>query len=243
MMSARAFQTLVLIVLMGATPLWTDAVRGQQTTVSRELLADLVTQIEALQREVAQLRGQVEVQAHEIKRLHERIQTLTQDLDGRLRALERGGAAQSSRQSPVSASGTKPPVTADGTGNAQGDYDAAFRLLKQGDYTAAARSFRAFVARYPGHALTGNAQYWYAESNYLMRNFRSALKGYLVVLEDYSESRKVPDAMLKIGYTYYELGKWASARKFLNESMRRYPDTRIARSAKSYLEMMKREGH
>jgi tol-pal system protein YbgF len=214
------------------------------TTVSRDTLLELLDQLESLQNEVRQLRNLVEVQGNELKQLQTRTDDIGQDLDRRLRRVERGGtAAEAPAKDGAPAAAVAPTVTAPPSGNEQQDYEAAFQLMKRGDYTAASQAFRSFIIKYPGSSLSDNAQYWIAESNYFTRNFQLALKEFLLVMEKYPESGKVPDAMLKAGYTYYELGDWANARKYLGDIIARYPNTRLARSAQSRLDLMKKEGH
>ena len=53
---------------------------------------------------------------------------------------------------------------------------------------------------------------------------------------------KAPDAMLKVGYCYYELADWAKARETLNQVLTRFPNTPVARSAEQRLAKMKKEG-
>ncbi|MCG6975006.1 MAG: tol-pal system protein YbgF [Acidiferrobacterales bacterium] len=209
-----------------------------------ETLLELLNQLEALQAEVRELRNQTEVQENEIRQLQSRVQDLTQDLDRRVRTLERGGgtASRPANQSAASPAAT-PPVAAPTSGQEQQEYEAAFQLMKEGDYTGASRSFRAFITRYPGSPLAANAQYWIAESNYFVRNFNLALKEFLKVEELYPNSRKLSDALLKIGYTYYELGEWTKSRQYLQKVIDRYPNSRNARSASSRLAIMKKEGH
>jgi tol-pal system protein YbgF len=222
---------------------------AKSSDVSKETLLELLTQLEALQAEVRELRNQTELQENEIRQLRSRLQDLTQDLDRRVRTIERQGVAPAAGQAPAASaaagaaaatSATPAPVPT--TGKEQDDYEAAFQLMKQGDYTGASRSFRAFIQRYPSSPLASNAQYWIAESNYFVRNFPLALKEFLKVEAQYPNSRKLPDAMLKIGYTYYELGEWAKARQYLEQVVSRYPNTRNARSAKARLDIMKKEG-
>lgn len=211
--------------------------------ISKETLVELLQQLDTLQTEVRQLRNQVEVQGHDLEQLRSRLQDLTADLDRRVRSLERvGGPAPSAavREN----TGPQPSTTsAIPTATEQQAYDAAFQQMKQGDYTGAGRAFRAFIAKYPSSPLAPNAQYWIAETSYIKRNFAKALKDYIKVRETYPGSRKVPDATLKIGYTYYELHEWDKARTFLNEVASRYPNTVLARSAKSRLALMQKEGH
>lgn len=222
----------------------TDASAPKAASASTDTLLELLNLLEALQTEVRELRNQTEVQQNEIRQLRARLQDLTEDLDRRVRTLERHGVAGGNSE-PSAASGTTAPpsLPAPPAGDEQQAYEAAFQLMKQGDYTGASRAFRAFISRYPSSSLASNAQYWIAESNYFVRNFRLALKEFLQVEARYPDSRKLPDAMLKIGYTYYELGEWEKARQYLEAVIKRYPNTRDARSAQTRLAIMKKEGH
>jgi tol-pal system protein YbgF len=227
-----------------------DSSGSGTTTISKQTLVELLQQIQSLQSEVRDLRNQVEIQGHDQDQFRSRMQDLTQDLDRRVRALERvGGGAPATAgpgdataggqpSAPLSDAGIKVPDAKE-----QSAYDAAFQLMKQGDYDNAGNAFRGFIKKYPSSALAPNAQYWIGESNYIQRNFPQALKEFIKVQENYPGSRKAPDAQLKIGYTYYELHEWDKARAFLKEVVKRYPDTLLARSAHTRLDMMQKEGH
>jgi len=225
----------------GLPPVVELGVGGTPTSTppSREALADLLQQLETLQAEVRNLRGQVEVQANEIERLKTRQRELLADIDRRVSELERRGTA-------VPSSETKPPVTPAPAASAssaqeQRDYDAAFNLMKQGFYERAAKGFRDFLAKYPQSNLRDNARYWLGEAYYVARNFRQALDEFGKLMTDHPASPKVPDAMLKTGYSHYELGDWAKARLNLTQVMTRYPGTPAAKSAEQRLAKMKKE--
>lgn len=220
---------------------------------ARETLVELLLQFEALQNELRQLRGQVEVQTHEIERLKARQRDLTADLDRRLRELERrGGVASPAATTDSTAPGAAPPVaavpvapaaTAPAVVGEQQEYDAAFALMKQGFYDRGAKAFREFIARHPRSALAGNAQYWIGEAAYYVRNFRLAIEEFSKAARDYPTSNKVPDALLKIGYSHYELAEWAKANEVLTQIVSKYPNTAVAKSAQKRLAQMKKEGH
>ncbi len=228
----------------GLPPVVELGVGGAPASPSREALADLLQQLESLQAELRNLRGQVEVQANEIERLKARQRELLADIDRRVSELERRGTAASSPETPPSGGGAAAPVSAalPTSAQEQKDYDAAFSLMKQGFYERAAKGFRDFNAKYPQSALRDNAQYWLAEGYYVSRNFRQAFEEFAKVVSDYPKSPKAPDALLKIGYCYYELGEWAKARANLNQVIARYPGTPTAKSAEQRLAKMKKEG-
>lgn len=228
-----------------------------QITLSRQSVLELLSQIDALQAELRQLRNQVEVQGHELQRLKAGQRDLLGDIDQRLSKLERAAmqAAQPQVTAPVQLPATTtttptpstPPTTAapsaTATAQEQREYEAAFNLLKQGLYNRASQAFRAFIEKYPTSPLAANAQYWTAEANYVVRNFALALQEFSKVVNDYPNSPKVADALLKIGYSYYEIGTWENARQALNNVVARFPNTTVARLAQIRLAKMKEEGH
>jgi tol-pal system protein YbgF len=91
---------------------------------------------------------------------------------------------------------------------------------------------------YPESQLADNAQYWLAESYYVTDQFENALQEFEVVIGKYPRSRKVPDALLKIGYSNYELKRWDAARGSLARVQSEYPDTTAARLAEQRLKRM-----
>src|SRR3990167_2573124 len=90
---------------------------------AREVLADLLQQLETLQTELRNLRGQVEVQNNEIERLKARQRDLLADIDRRVSALERRGVSASAPEAPASTENTVPAAPAAQSAQEQKDYD------------------------------------------------------------------------------------------------------------------------
>lgn len=227
----------------------------------RQSVLDLQQQLEQLQTEQRQLRDTVEVQVHEIEQLKTRQRDLLSDMDRRVRDLEHRGPGDAGASTapeagsvPPSADLAPPPPTGmpvvARTGKAdvppsaaqQQEYEAAFDLMKQGNYERAIKSFRTFVAKHPDSSLADNAQYWIAEANYVLRNYKLALEEFSKVLALYPRSAKAPDSLLKIGYVHYETAAYDKARSTLSDVIARYPNTTSARLAATRLEKMKKEG-
>jgi len=215
--------------------------RPAAETATRNTLLDLLRQIDELQTEVRQLRNNVEVQGHELNQLKGRQRALYDDLDTRLREAERRGSATAPGTAAVAASASAPSAPRVTTAAQQQEYDAAFDLMKQGRYDRAVKAFRAFLAKNPDSGLADNAQYWIAEGNYVLRNYKLALEEFTKVVND-PQSSKAPDALLKIGYVHYELGAYDRARKTLGEVQTRFPGTSVAKLAAVRLDKMKKEG-
>lgn len=114
-------------------------------------------------------------------------------------------------------------------------YDAAFNELKTGRYDAAGRGFNQFLTQFPNSSYAGNAQYWLAESYFVTQNYAVALQAFRTMTQRYADSPKVGDAMLKIGYTHYELKQFPQARVALQAVIDRFPGSTVAKLAESRL--------
>jgi tol-pal system protein YbgF len=122
------------------------------------------------------------------------------------------------------------PVTADDAGS-EAAYRDAFALLKSGEYDQAIAAFDAFQQQYPTSQYGDNAQFWLAEAHYVKRDFAAALPAYQKMLSSYPASKKLSHAMLKIGYSYSELGQVAEARAVLTDLQQRFPGSAAAQLA------------
>lgn len=233
-----------------------------ERTLQNQSLADLVLQLQQLQREVQQLRGDVELQKHTMDAMSRRQRDLYLDIDQRLSRVQPGGV---STPPPVAAPTTPPvqsppvrqpvnrstaaaeapaaaPVTPPNPQKEEMVYQEAFNLLKQGRYPESITAFTAFLKDYSGGSYEDNAQYWLAEASYVNRDFDTALAEFSKVQEKYSQSPKVPGAMLKMGYIYYEKQQWDKAKTILTELQLNYPATTEARLAQKRIQRLKKEG-
>jgi tol-pal system protein YbgF len=235
-------------------------------------LIDLLNQIEKLQGDVQQLRGEIEVQNHQLEDMQRRQKDLYLDIDRRLQQLETGqpaGAAGAASAPPPSVPDVSaqpsyevPPQTESppvmvapppvapapaaapvNTAEQQAEYEKALAILREGRYVEAATDFNRFLEKYPGSAYSDNAYYWLGETYYVTRDFDRSLAAFNQLVANYPMSPKLPGARLKIGYIYYEKQDWTAARKELGAVVTGYPDTTEARLADERLQRMKKEGH
>ncbi len=95
---------------------------------------------------------------------------------------------------------------------------------------------------YPNSSYADNAQYWLGEANYVSRKYRSALREFKRVIEGHPDSPKIGDAMLKLGFTYYELKQYGKSRKMLEKVVRQFPKSTVSRLAQTRLNRMKTAG-
>ena len=184
--------------------------------VSNQSLVQLAQQVDTLQKEMRGLQGRVEELQNENATLRREQRDLYSDLDKRLQT----------------AAAVAPPAAAPGAaGDEQQMYDKAFNDLKARNYSAAVEGFRSLAAAHPAGMLADNTQYWLGEVYYVTQDYDNAAAAFQRVLSGFPESRKVPDALLKLGYTQIEQGNQAAGRATLQQLVTRHPDSDAAKLA------------
>jgi tol-pal system protein YbgF len=201
-----------------------------ERVVQNQSLLSLAQRADQLQNEVSVLRGRIEVLENANDQLRKQQKDLYADLDKRITAVAAG-------QTPGPAAAGQPGPGADQTA-----YNQAFDVLKGGKYADAIVGFRQFLQTYPQSSLADNAQYWLGESYYVTRDFQNAAASFQTVLDRWPDSRKGPDALLKLGYTQAELGHTAQARSTLASVSTRYPGSDAANLAAARLLALPADG-
>jgi tol-pal system protein YbgF len=118
-------------------------------------------------------------------------------------------------------------------------YRSAFADYTQGSYDLAISGFRSYLSKYPKGTLAANAQYWLGECHYSQKRFDQAIAEFEAVANNYPGSQKVPSSLLKMGYSYLEMGNASKGKMVLGELVDKYPKTREAFLAKSRLANLK----
>ena len=228
----------------------------------------MVAQVQALSDEIRTLRDQVDVLENELDETRQRQKDLYDDLDARLRKIEPPMATGTGSDDGTSVSDEGTAIdseTAEPSEEVSGEipveipteadeavvdptvvreiYDDAFRTLRQGKYEDSIIKFKALIQNHPESELVDDSLYWIAEANYVTKNFDVALPVFEQIIRDYSENRRAPEAMLKIGYIYYDQQNYEQAQNYLLEVIDRFPASRSAFSARRRLDKMERDGN
>jgi len=224
-------------------------------------LLEMLSMLQSMQREVSEIRGNMEVLSHEMGILNNKQKDLYIDLDQRIVDLQQGlekaskkfatferGANPNLSQSSGAigiTSGVSQDVS-DGVEESlapQENYQSALSVLKDGRYKEAIEAFQVYMIEFPSSVYAGNAQYWMAEAYYVLKDYASAVAHFSKVINAYPESPKVPDAHLKLGFSYYEMKEWDSAKQVLEKVLTNFSNSTAARLADRRLQKMKLEGH
>lgn len=223
--------------------------------------AQLIDKVQNLQQEVQELRGQLEVQAHDLKLLQEQQIAFYKDLDSRLSGTPLKTAqnkptpelniASKQPNTPVGLAPTSStnkvqtlaapviPVSRTNPADEQINYLAAYELVKNKRYDDALKAMQIFVQKYPKGGYTANAEYWLGELYLVKRNYSQAIEHFDIVLQQFPSSSKAAASLLKSGYAFVAKGNKQEAKKRFQQVIQTYPDTPTAQLASSKLETIK----
>ncbi|MGC8119157.1 tol-pal system protein YbgF [Marinobacter sp. VGCF2001] len=213
---------------------------AQRKAGNNQATAELFYMIQQLQREVRDLRGQVEEQQHQIGRLQQQGRDRYVDLDQRILDLSKAVETRAS-EAPAAAPSDAPKdeardYRAPGA-EEQEAYNAIIDLIRnKKDYDAAITQLYEFVDAYPEGDLTVNAYYWLGEVYLAKPQLEQARQAFTIVATRYTDHRKAPDAVYKLGVTLDKLGEKDEAARRMKTVVERYPESGAAALAKKYLE-------
>lgn len=201
-----------------------------ERVMSNQSLLQMAQQVDTLQAEMRDLRGQVEDLQNTNRELRKQQHDFYGDLNKRVGALEHGssgGGSGSGADSGQGASSTEQSI-----------YGQAFDALKAGNYTVAISGFQDFLNQYPSSPLAPNAQYWLGEAHYVNRDLASAETAFQGVLDKWPSSSKAPDAMYDLGNTQLAEGKMTKGRATLHQVVSQYSGTDAANRAQARLKQL-----
>jgi tol-pal system protein YbgF len=210
-------------------------VQRMERILTNQSLLDMAKRIDALQTDIRNLRGEVELLQNSSEGGKNQSRALYGDLEKRLAALETLGGVGGGGAPAAGAPAVVGPALA---GGEQASYDAAFNALKGADYPKAISGFGAFLSSYPSSPLASNAQYWLGEAYYVTRDYPNAITAFQKVATGWPDSRKVPDALVKIGFTQAAQGKNGDARVTLEGVVQRFPGTEASTLASERLKRL-----
>ena len=231
------------LILLAMSSLTLPGVSFAQRPQDSELTLEILQRIEQLEAEVRHIRGELEIQRHQLELLQrEPVQAATPSAPVGV-----GQAAERRYEPPAPVAATPPPPptppvpaprSAQG-GTEQADFDAALGELREGRYPQAITDLQRFVSGWPNSSLAGDAQYWLGESWYLSRNYDAAKEAFINLGLRHPQSARLPDALLKLGYIYGEQGEAARAREVLQKLIQVYPNSQAASLAERRLQSLR----
>ncbi|MBI5448302.1 MAG: tol-pal system protein YbgF [Gammaproteobacteria bacterium] len=193
---------------------------------------DALSQIEELRREVADLRGQIDVMNHQAQQSIAPKQEVAPPS-----VTEKAAPVVAA---PTSAPAATPPAAADPKELEM--YQKGYEAIKAKDFDEAKEAFQAYLDQYKRGNFSGNAHYWLGEI-YLHQNAYAKSAAEFNQVTANPKNAKYPEAMLKLGFLYYQQSNWDQARKQLELVRQKFPGTTVSTLAGGRLQEMTQQGH
>lgn len=193
-------------------------------------------QLDDMQNQVNELRGVTELHTHQLSQVLERQRELYQELDRRVsEALK--PTAEIPTTIAVDTSTASQNYSSDLTENEA--YDKALNLvLKDKRYEEAIPAFKRFNESYPQSSYAPNAHYWLGQLLFNKGELAPAEQEFTIVVEQFKESSKRPDALLKLAMVAQQQGSNVKAIALYRQLLAEYPDSTSAQLAKPRLESL-----
>ncbi len=154
-------------------------------------------------------------------------------------------AAAASNQIAASAIATASPATSTrNTGRAtlqpavlseQQLYQMAYDSVINSDFERSIAEFDQYLGNFPQGRFITNAHYWKGQAYLYLNRYEDARAAYEIIMNQFSDSPKLPDAMYGLGLAHQGLGNLDQARRLLNDIKRRFPNTGVANLADTRL--------
>lgn len=200
---------------------------------SNALVNELLEQVQMMQQELSELRGLVEQQDNELRKLKKSQTASYQDVDKRLRELS--DAQKKQKTAKKSTLSVKKQATPSAS-----DYKTAMKLVRAKKYDKAITEFSSFYKANPKSKLAANSLYWIGEIQMVKGNKKMAKDNFLKVIKLFPKHTKSADARYKLAVIKHKEGDLAAAKKELRELIKNQANIspRIARLAKAYLKRL-----
>ncbi|UCE30777.1 MAG: tetratricopeptide repeat protein [Burkholderiales bacterium] len=187
---------------------------------------ELANQIESLRSELAQLRGQLEVQAAQLANTQKKQNELLAVVDERLKRFE-----------PVQVTIDQQTVMVDPSEKAR--YDAALGLFREGDFAGALSSLERLRQDFPETPYLSNVLFWSGSAQYALREFKASLATQQEYLKRFPDGMRAAEALLMVGNAQLETGDARAARRTYDSVIARYAGTPAANAAADKLNSIK----
>jgi tol-pal system protein YbgF len=193
----------------------------QQAQYKRGLL-DLSLRIEALQQEMATLRGQTEQSGKEFS-----------DLKVRFKEVQSRVGDALSRFDPIK-------VSLDGMDftvlpEEKRAFEDAMAFVRRAEFSAAITSFETFRERFSSSSYNVAVNYWLGSSKYQKKDYRDAITHFRAYLSAAPAGLYGPQALLNVAKCQFALGDKLGARKTAEEFIKAYPASEEIQEARDLL--------
>jgi tol-pal system protein YbgF len=113
------------------------------------------------------------------------------------------------------------------------EFQKMLNLVNAQDFQAAASGFLGFIKKYPKSEYAGSAQFWVADSFYMLGDYVRAISEFQKLSENDTSHPRVREGIYKQGLSFMRLKKYSEARLFFQKVMASFPNSAEAFQAKA----------
>jgi tol-pal system protein YbgF len=170
-----------------------------------------------------QLADQMETMQHELTDMRGQLERIRWELD------------VNKRSSEDQSGGNTPQV---GNPQEQASFNNPMGLFRSGKYKEAATGFATFLTNYPSSQLAAEAKFYQGSSQYASKDYKGAIQNLQAMVQTNPADARAPDALLIVAASQIELNNMAGAKGSLQKIVKDYPSTSAAETAKSRLKLL-----
>jgi tol-pal system protein YbgF len=197
-------------------------------------LAELSSDVQKLQADLAEMRGRVEVAEHNAQ------QALDQAKSAREGAARAEAGATTPAATDESAPGD-PETSSEGSASEELSlYRDAYDAWRTNDLAACVDRFGRFLQSFPSSKYADDAAFWLADCHYKQGDLKTAILRFDEVATRHPESDKAPEALFRQGEALVQMGPrfTKAAQKAFQRVVDNYPDSKRAKDARERLALI-----
>ena len=122
-------------------------------------------------------------------------------------------------------------------------FTEALELFEADMYAEALDKFREIIIGSPEGEYTPDAYFWSGELFLAQKMLEDARESYLIIIDKYSDHKRAPDSLYKLGEIAVSLGDGLAAVDYFKSVIDTYPDSAVAQLAKKSLENIQEESN
>lgn len=206
----------------------TEDVESEESNLDLSILFKKLNDLENENRFLIDRIEQLEYEFAEFRRENRERYT---DLDERIRGL--------SGQATLHSGNLDGLIPDEGTED--GTYQRALLLIQDKKYEEAISALEEMILTYPNGKQVANGFYNLGELYKTIepKDLEKARQNFVQLIRLYPKHAKIPEAKYKLGTIYHELDDTSKALEYLDEVLKEYPGTGVARLAKEYAETLR----
>ena len=189
-------------------------------------------QISQLQQQVVGLKGLVELQGNQLQQLQLQV-----------KMMQHGSSASTSHSNANNQSSTDATSSSSNNASDQSMYQSAYNLVQNKKYTQATQAMNDYLQKYPNGTNAAKAHYWLGELYAMGGDQKNSVSQFIIVVNNYANSSKAPDAMLQLGIIAYGTNQFAQAKSWFGQITSKYPNSSASQLASQKLLQLQQAGY